>query len=67
MATVISETHIRIVVSDDGSGLTARPDSPGLGLGLPIIAHITDDLVIHDAPGGGTVVQMDLPLAPQAA
>ena len=62
-ATVLSETHVRILISDDGSGLTPRPDSPGLGLGLALISQVTDGLVIRDAAGGGTVVQMDLPFA----
>jgi serine/threonine-protein kinase RsbW len=62
LASVISETHVRIVITDDGSGLNPRSDSPGVGLGLALIAQLSNDLVIGDAPGGGTVVQMDLPL-----
>ena len=31
------EQCLDIVVSDEGSGLAPRPDSPGLGLGLPLM------------------------------
>src|SRR5437762_1431873 len=27
---------LRVVVSDEGGGMVPRPDSPGLGLGLPL-------------------------------
>ena len=49
---------IEIVVSDDGIGLTPRPDSPGLGLGLGLIAEVSDDLKIRRHPQGGTVIAM---------
>src|SRR5688500_1621920 len=38
------DDQIEIAVSDDGIGLTPRPDSPGLGLGLGLIAEVADDL-----------------------
>ncbi len=43
---------------DTGSGMAPRPDSPGLGLGLPVIAHATDSYDIEqpgDAPGGTSI------------
>ena len=49
---------IEIVVTDDGIGLTPRPDSPGLGLGLGLIAEVSDDLAIRRHPRGGTVIAM---------
>jgi serine/threonine-protein kinase RsbW len=33
---------LRIVVRDEGHGLKPRPDSPGAGLGLPLIAALTE-------------------------
>jgi anti-sigma regulatory factor (Ser/Thr protein kinase) len=33
---------LRIVVRDDGHGLRPRPDSPGAGLGLPLIAALSE-------------------------
>jgi serine/threonine-protein kinase RsbW/stage II sporulation protein AB (anti-sigma F factor) len=50
---------VQVIVSDDGSGMVPRPDSPGLGLGLPLMAALTDRLEIAPAlDGSGTVVQM---------
>src|ERR1044071_7534557 len=34
-ARVLDDGRLRIVVEDDGFGPLPRPDSPGLGLGLP--------------------------------
>ena len=61
-AGIVSATHVRMVVADDGCGLAPRTDSPGGGLGLALIAQIADDLAITHARGGGTVVRMLLPL-----
>src|SRR5689334_21717410 len=36
------DAHLRVVVSDDGVGLAPRADSPGAGLGLPLIAQVAD-------------------------
>ena len=50
---------VSIDVSDDGEGMTPRPDSPGLGVGLPIMAQLTDSFAIRSATqGSGTVVSM---------
>ena len=43
-------------VHDRGMGLNPRPDSPGLGLGLCLMAHETDRFEIHKPPQGGTEV-----------
>jgi serine/threonine-protein kinase RsbW len=50
---------VEVVVRDRGSGMHPRPDSPGLGLGLPLIGHLAEGLEIVAAPGGaGTEVRM---------
>jgi serine/threonine-protein kinase RsbW len=50
---------VRVTVSDAGGGMAPRADSPGLGLGLPVIAALTERLEVSPAPGGrGTVVSM---------
>jgi serine/threonine-protein kinase RsbW len=46
-----------IVVADDGLGMAPRPDTPGLGLGLSLIANLCDQLEI-DQRADGTTVQM---------
>jgi hypothetical protein len=38
-------------------GMNPRPDSPGLGLGLPTIGAVADGVEIDDR-AGGTVVRM---------
>ena len=40
-----------------------RTDSPGLGLGLPLIAQMTESLEVHDRAGGGTEIRMAFALA----
>jgi anti-sigma regulatory factor (Ser/Thr protein kinase) len=35
-----------------------RADSPGLGLGLPLISSMTDALQIEAADGSGTLLRM---------
>ena len=48
-----------VIVADQGQGMVPRPDSPGLGLGLPLIANLTDRLEISDGPEGvGTELVM---------
>ena len=47
-----------VEVSDDGSGMMPRLDSPGLGVGLPLIADTADTLDIGSSPRGGTVLRM---------
>lgn len=50
---------LRVVVVDDGTGMTPRPDSPGLGLGLPTIGQLTESFDVREGPGGrGTEVRM---------
>jgi serine/threonine-protein kinase RsbW/stage II sporulation protein AB (anti-sigma F factor) len=51
-----------LAVRDDGCGLRPRPDSPGLGLGLPMIATVTDRLEAHIGdPGTCIELHFDLP------
>ncbi len=50
---------IEVVVRDCGSGMAPRDDSPGLGLGMPVIAHTTDCFEIQCANGStGTEIRM---------
>jgi stage II sporulation protein AB (anti-sigma F factor) len=62
-AELLDYDRIRVVVADNGSGLRPRPDSPGLGLGLPLISQLADDVEITTPPTGGTEVRMDFALA----
>ena len=44
---------LTIIVEDDGFGPLPRPDSPGLGLGLPTIASVADALELSAGPAAG--------------
>lgn len=52
-----AEGELRIVIADDGPGLVPRTDSPGLGLGLPIIASVARRMEVI-AEGGGTQIHI---------
>ena len=64
VGVLILEAEVRgdelvVRVSDLGQGMVPRPDSPGMGLGLPLIANVTDRMEIRDGPGGvGTTVEL---------
>ena len=48
----INDDSLEVIVSDAGSGMQPRTDSPGAGLGLPLIARVTERLEITDAKPG---------------
>lgn len=48
--------YLRLTVEDDGGGLLPRADSPGLGLGLPIMALVAENVTTSTRPGEGTRV-----------
>jgi serine/threonine-protein kinase RsbW len=53
-----------VVVRDFGCGMAPRLDSPGLGLGLPLIAASTSSVQIDAPPEGGrTEISMAFDLA----
>ena len=54
----IEGDSLLVEVCDEGSGMMPRLDSPGLGVGLPVIADMTDGLDIGNPPGGGTRLRM---------
>lgn len=52
---------LTVVVRDHGGGIRPRLDASStsaLGLGMPLMASLADDFVVHGAPGGGTEVRM---------
>src|SRR3954469_16260762 len=52
-ARVLDDGSLRIIVEDDGFGPLPRPDSPGLGLGLPTIASVADAVELSAGPAAG--------------
>ena len=57
-AEFADDTHLEVLICDYGSGLVPRADSPGLGMGLPLIAASADDCEIRTHSGGGTEVSL---------
>lgn len=60
VTAAVQEGELAIVVGDTGPGLIEGRDSPGLGLGLSIIASVAERLRIVNRPGG-TEIHMAFP------
>ncbi len=58
LAVSIAGGELWVIVSDGGSGLRARRDSPGLGLGLGLIAGVADGIDLVQRAGGGLELRM---------
>ena len=50
--------ELTVLVADEGCGIGAAPESPGLGLGLGVIDECTDVLTITTRAAGG--IQLDM-------
>jgi serine/threonine-protein kinase RsbW len=53
-----SGDELLLSVADHGSGMAPRIDSPGLGLGLPLVGRIAKRVEVSVPDGGGTLVRM---------
>jgi anti-sigma regulatory factor (Ser/Thr protein kinase) len=58
--------YLYVHVRDQGSGLRRREDSPGLGLGLPLITQSATELDIRTEVAGGTELVMRFDLSGRA-
>jgi serine/threonine-protein kinase RsbW len=58
VAASVDDHVLRVVVRDEGLGILPRPDSPGLGLGLPLIATLTESLELGKGSDDRTEVTM---------
>ena len=61
-ASLLDPERLRIIVADNGRGMQPRVDSPGLGLGLPLIAELAERVDFDGDHGMGTRVTMDFRL-----
>jgi len=58
LIAAIGDGAVTVTVVDSGLGFAPRVDSPGLGLGLPVMAALATRLEISTRDEGGTVVEM---------
>ena len=54
----IDDERLTVVIRDNGRGIVPRPDSPGLGLGLPLIATLAETLELGKDGDEHTEVRM---------
>jgi anti-sigma regulatory factor (Ser/Thr protein kinase) len=63
---VLVERHpgdgLEIHVCDEGRGMMPRSDSPGLGVGLPLVAKLAQRFRVETRPTGGTAISMVFPV-----
>ena len=52
------ENELSVVVRDEGRGVMPRADSPGLGLGLPLVATLAESLELGTGEDDATEVRM---------
>jgi stage II sporulation protein AB (anti-sigma F factor) len=62
MALQAENGALQVIVRDEGCGMRPRTDSPGAGLGLPLIARLAATVSVTSPPDGGTEVAMTFPL-----
>jgi len=62
LTAAVSSGSLRVTVTDEGRGMLPRTDSPGLGLGLGLIARLTDALEISSPGGRGTEISVSFVL-----
>jgi serine/threonine-protein kinase RsbW len=58
----IKGRSLAVVIRDEGRGIVPRPDSPGLGLGLPLIATLAESLELGKDDDDRTEVRMTFSL-----
>jgi anti-sigma regulatory factor (Ser/Thr protein kinase) len=63
VAATLQADKLEVVVRDEGPGISPRPDSPGLGLGLPLIASLTESVQLGRDEDERTEVRMTFPLS----
>lgn len=54
----LGDEELSVIVRDEGRGVVPRADSPGLGLGLPLIATLTESLELGTGDDNATEVRM---------
>lgn len=67
VAAYVRDERLMLVVRDEGLGIVPRTDSPGLGLGLPLIATLAEALELGTDGADRTEVRMTFRLGTEEA
>jgi serine/threonine-protein kinase RsbW/stage II sporulation protein AB (anti-sigma F factor) len=68
VTAAVTSGELQVTIADHGRGMLPRSDSPGLGLGMPLISDLATTFEIADSDGdGGTVLRMTFALDGPAA
>lgn len=67
VTAAVTAGELWVLIADDGCGFDSNHESPGLGLGLGLVAQMTDDLVIAERASGGSEVRMGFRLTAAVA
>ena len=54
----VRNAGLEVTVADDGSGLRPNISGGGLGVGIPLIAQVSEEYRLEDGAAGGAVVTM---------
>jgi len=63
VCAMLGDEELTVVVRDEGPGVTPHPGSPGLGLGLPLIASLTESVQLGRDEHERTEVRMTFSLS----
>ena len=61
----VDDGVLYVAVEDTGRGVRPRPDSPGLGVGMMLMAQSCEELVVTDRDPAGALIRMRFSLAPE--
>ena len=51
VSVAVDDESLELAVSDDGIGMTPRFDSPGAGLGVPLMTGFADEVMVDGSDG----------------
>jgi anti-sigma regulatory factor (Ser/Thr protein kinase) len=63
----VAGSELWVLIADDGGGLRPGSESPGLGVGLALIAAAADDFDVVSRSSGGIEVRMRFGIGPDSA
>lgn len=58
LTATLADGRLTVLVADDGVGPRAPARNPGPGWGVPLMSGCSDDIVITERAGGGTLVEI---------